>query len=110
MERESLVVEHLSKTQERESQLLAQVSAMQAENQALQEQLAAAQKRIKDLEKQKTPPSFVKAKVKKPQDGEKQQRKKRDAQHNHSRQRLAPTRRVDHLIKHCPVCASAPGG
>jgi transposase len=38
------------------------------------------------------------------------QRKKRDAKHNHGRQRLAPTRTVDHPIKHCPVCANALGG
>jgi transposase len=111
VERFSEVVEHLSKAQERESHLLAQLSAMQAENQALQEQVAVAQKRIEKLEKQKTPPpSFVKAKVKKPQGGEKQQRKKRAAKHNHGRRRPAPTRTVDHLIKHCPVCANALGG
>jgi chromosome segregation ATPase len=111
MERVSEVVEHLSKAQERESHLLAQVSAIQAENQALHEQLAVAQKRIEEWEKQKTPPpSFVQAKVKKPQDGEKQQRKKRAAKHNHGRPREAPTRTVNHLIKHCPVCTSALGG
>ena len=111
MERFSEVVEHLSKAQERESHLLAQLSAIQAENQALQEQLAVAQKRIEELEKQKTPPpSFVKANVKTPQDGEKQQRKKRAAKHNHGRPREAPTRMVNHLIKHCPVCTSALGG
>ncbi len=40
----------------------------------------------------------------------KKQRKKRDAKHNHGRRREAPTRTVEHLIKHCPVCASALGG
>jgi DNA repair exonuclease SbcCD ATPase subunit len=107
----SELVEHLSKAQERESQLLAQVSAMQAENQALHEQLAVAQQRIEELEKQKTPPpAFVKANVVKPAEEEKQQRKKRDAQYNHARRREAPTRIVEHAIKHCPVCANALGG
>jgi chromosome segregation ATPase len=111
MERFSEVVEHLSKAEARESHLLAQVSAMQAENQALHEQLAVAQKRIEELEKQKTPPpAFVKANVVKPTEGEKQQRKKRDAQYNHARRREVPTQVVEHRIKQCPVCASALGG
>jgi len=104
------VLEHLSKAQERESHLLAQVSAMQAENQTLHEQLAVAQKRIEELEKHKTPPAFVKANVVKPAEGEKKQRKKRAAQHNHARRREAPTVVVEHRIKHCPVCANALGG
>ncbi len=107
----SEVVEHLSKAQERESHLLAQVSAMQAENQALHEQLAVAEIRIEELEKQKTPPpAFVKANVIKSAEGEKKQRKKRDAQYNHARQSFAPTQVVEHRIKQCPVCASALGG
>src|SRR5215470_14116782 len=107
----SEVMERLSKAEARESLLLAQVSALQAENQALQEQLAVAHKRIEELEKQKTPPpAFVKANVKKPAAGEKKPRQKRDAKHHHARRREAPTRTVDHLIKHCPVCASALGG
>jgi len=111
VERFSEVVDHLSEAQERESQLLAQVSAMQAENQALQEQLAVTHQRIEELEKQKTPPpAFVKANVVKPAEGEKKQRKKRDAQYNHARRRQAPTQVVEHRIKHCPVCTSALGG
>ena len=79
--------------------------------QVAQEQLRVAQARIEELEKQKTPPPlFVKANVVKPQAERKKQRKKRDAKHNHGRRREAPTRTVDHLIKHCPVCASALGG
>jgi transposase len=79
--------------------------------QLLEEQLAAAQKRIEELEKQKTPPpAFAKANVKKKASGEKQPRKKRAAQHNHGRQRLAPTRIVEHRIGSCPVCASRLGG
>ncbi len=107
----SEVVEHLSKAEARESHLLVQVSAIQAENQALHEQLAVAQKRIEELEKQKTPPpAFVKANAVKPAEGEKKQRKKRDAKYNHARRREAPTQVVEHRIKHCPVCASALGG
>jgi hypothetical protein len=106
----SEVLERLSKAEARESRQLAQSNAMQAENQALQEQLAAAQKRIEELEKHKTPPPpFVKANVVKPK-AEQKQRKKRDAKHNHGRPREVPTRTVDHLIKYCPVCASALGG
>src|SRR5689334_17154031 len=53
-----------------------------------QEHLHVAQVRIEELEQQKTPPSgFVKAKVKKPQAEQKKPRKKRDAKHNHARQR-----------------------
>ena len=111
MERFSEVVEHLSEAEARESHLLAQVSAMQAENQALHEQLAVAHKRIEELEKQKTPPpAFVKANVVKPAEGEKKQRKKREAQFNHGRRREEPTRIVEHSIKYCPVCAGALGG
>src|SRR5216683_3766778 len=75
------------------------------------EQLRVAQARIEELEKQKTPPApFVKANVVKPKAEANKQRKKRDAKHNHGRPREAATRMVDHLIKHCPVCASALGG
>ncbi len=77
----------------------------------LEEQLAAAHKRIEELEKQKTPPpAFAKAKVKKPEAGEKKPRKKRVAQHNHGRRREAPTRIVEHRIGSCPACASRLGG
>jgi hypothetical protein len=56
-----------------------------------QEHLHVAQVRIEELEQQKTPPSgFVKAKVKKPQAEQKKPRKKRDAKHNHARQRSVP--------------------
>src|SRR5436305_9099913 len=92
----SELVERLSHAEARESQLLAHVSAMQAENQALQEQLAVAHQRIEELEKQKTPPAFVKANVKKPKAEEKKPRKKRDAQYNHARRREAPTVVVEH--------------
>lgn len=79
--------------------------------QLAQEQLRVAQARIEELEKQKTPPApFVKANVVKPKAEANKQRKKREAKHNRGRRRLAPTRTVDHLIKHCPVCASALGG
>ena len=99
----SELVEGLSKAEARESQLLADVSALQADNQTLQEQLAVAQKRIEELEKQQTPPAFVKAE-------EKQPRKKRDGQYNRARRRETPTVVVEHRIKHCPVCANALGG
>ena len=107
----SEVVERLSKEEARESQLLAQVRAMRVENHVLHEQLAVAHTRIEELEKQKTPPpACVKANVVKPKAEEKQQRKKRDPQHNRARGREAPTVVVEHRIKHCPVCANAPGG
>lgn len=79
--------------------------------QLLEAQLATAQKRIEELEKQKTPPpAFVKANVKKPEDGEKKPRKKREAQYNHGRRREAPTRIIEHRLLSCPVCASRLGG
>jgi transposase len=111
LERLNEVLEQLSKAQERESQYLEQVSAMQAENQTLNEQLRVAQQRIEELEKQKTPPPpFVKAKVVKPPAEAKQERKKREAKHNHGRKREAPTKVVEHRMKYCSVCASALGG
>ncbi len=111
LERFSEIVEQLSKAQDRESQHLAKVTAMQAENQALTEQLAAAHKRIEELEKQKTPPpTFVKANVVKPQEGQKPERKKRAAKHNHGRRREEPTRIVEHHISACEECGSRLGG
>jgi len=98
---------------------------LRAENQALQkalslaleqlsqarEQLRVALARIEELEKQKTPPpAFVKANVKKPQVEEKKPRKKRDAKHNHGRQRSVPTQLVEHRILTCPDCQSRLGG
>jgi DNA repair exonuclease SbcCD ATPase subunit len=107
LEQFSAVSEQLSQVQERESHLLEQLSAEQAEKHTVQASLAAAQKRIEELEKQKTPPpSFVKANVKKPQEGEKQ----RDPKHNHARRREEPTQIVEHRITSCPVCSSRLGG
>lgn len=75
-----------------------------------QEELAVASQRIEELEKQKTPPAFVKANVKKPAEEGKKKRKKRDVQYNRARRREAPTQVVEHRIRHCPVCANALGG
>ena len=93
------------------SQVLEQLRLTQEELRQAHEQLAAANKRIEELEKQKTPPpAFVKANVKKPQDGEKKPRKKRDPQHNRARRREKPTRTVEHRINPCPICSSRLGG
>jgi hypothetical protein len=111
LEQFSAVSEQLSQVQERESHLLERLSAEQAEKHLLQESLAAAHKRIEELEKQKTPPpAFVKANVKKPQAGEKQPRKKRDAKYNRARRREEPTQIVEHRISWCPVCSNRLGG
>ncbi len=111
LERFSEVLEHLSQAQERESQRLAKLNTMQAEKQALTEQLAVAHQRIEELEKQKTPPpAFVKANVKKPPEGKKKERKKRDSRHNHGRRREAPTRIVEHPISSCGQFGSRLGG
>lgn len=101
------VISHLK---EQLSEALEQLSVLQTENRALQEQLVVAHQRIAELEKQKTrPPAFVKANVKKPK-GEPNPRKQRGPRYNHARRRGAPTRIVEHPLKHCPVCRSAPGG
>jgi transposase len=86
------------------SQVLEQLWLTQEELRQTQEQLAVASKRIEELEKQKTPPpAFVKANVKKPHDGQKKQRKKRDPQHNRARRREMPTQVVEHHISTCPI-------
>jgi transposase len=111
LEKLSAVSEHLSQVQERESHLLEQLSAEQAEKRMLQASRASAHKRIEELEKQKPPPpSFVKANGVKPQDGQKQPRKKRDPKYNRARQRLEPIQIVEHRIMSCPVCSSRLGG
>jgi transposase len=104
--------------EERIASLEAQLSQMREQwehtQEALrqaQEELAAAYKRIEELEKQKSPPpAFVKANVKKPHEGPKPPRKKRDPKYNHARRREAPTRIVEHRIRSCPVCSSRLGG
>jgi transposase len=93
------------------SQVLEQLRLTQEELRQTQEHLAVANKRIEDLEKQKTPPpAFVKANVKKPQDGEKKPRKKRDPKHNRARRREKPRRIVEHHMSTCPMCSSRLGG
>ncbi len=73
-------------------QVLEQLRLTQEELRQTQEHLVEANRRIEELEKQKTPPAaFVKANVKKPPEGEKKTRKKRDAKHNHARRREKPT-------------------
>src|SRR4029453_14796061 len=68
------------------------------------EQLTSAQARIAELEQQPhDPPPFVKPKRPKPPDP-KPPRKKRPAKHNHGRQRMTPTRQVEHALERCPDC------
>jgi transposase len=82
---------------------------LRKENQELREALNQTQEllrlalaRIEELEKQKTPPAFVKADVKKPAPEEKQPRKKRASQHNQARRRSLPTQIVEHHVAICP--------
>src|SRR5713101_7499792 len=103
--------EQIARLEEQLTHVLEQLRLKDEQLQLAQEQLRVAQARIEELEKQKTPPApFVKANVVKPKAEANKQRKKRDAKHNHGRLREAPTRTVDHPIKHCPVCANALGG
>ena len=103
--------ERIALLEEQLAQVVEQLRLKDELLQQTQEQLRVAQARIQELEKQKTPPpAFVKANVKKSALPEKQPRKKRDAKHNHARQRVAPTLIVEHRIRHCPVCANALGG
>ncbi|GAC1635391.1 MAG: IS66 family transposase [Ktedonobacteraceae bacterium] len=99
------------KAEERISWLEEQLKQALAQVQALQEQLAVAQQRIKELEKQKTPPpAFVKANVAKAADEQKTPRKKRAAQYNRARRREKPTRVIEHRISMCGECGSRLGG
>jgi hypothetical protein len=88
-----------------------EVERLRAENQELKQQLAqalqqlaAAQQRIAELEHQHTdPPPFVKPNRPK-SSAPTPKRKKRAPEHNHGRRRMAPTRRVEHALEHCPDC------
>src|SRR6266516_3321490 len=84
------VLAELSQTQE-------ELRATKEELQVTQEKLHVAQERIEELEKQKTPPpAFVKATVKKPEEGERKARKKRDAQFNRGRHTMQATQSMEH--------------
>src|SRR6266567_3579033 len=90
---------------------------LRKENQELREALKQAQEllrvalaRIEELEKQKTPPAFVKTDVKKPPAEEKKPRKKREAQHNRARRRARPTHITEHYLTMCPDCDLRLGG
>src|SRR6266571_6643079 len=90
---------------------------LRKENQELREALKQAQEllrvalaRIEELEKQKTPPAFVKTDVKKPPAEEKKPRKKREAQHNRARRRARPTHITQHSLTMCPDCDLRLGG
>jgi transposase len=96
--------------EERIKQLEEQLSQALEQIGSLQEQLAVAPRRIEELEKQKTPPGFVKANGKKASTGQKKPRKKRDPKHNHGRRREAPTQIVEHPISTCEDCGSRLGG
>ncbi|SRR6266487_388444 len=98
------MVAELSKTQE-------ELRATKEELQATQDTLRVAQGRIEELEKKKTPlATFVKANVKKPEEGEKKARKKRDAQFNRGRRTMQATQHVDHRLLNCPGCHLRLGG
>ncbi len=69
--------------------------------QALQTQLAAARERIAELEQERPPPPFAKAKVPK---RERKPRRKRAPAHNRGRRRDPPARIVQHALERCPDC------
>jgi transposase len=103
--------ERIAKLEEQLAQVMDQMRLKDELLQQTQEQLRLAQARIQELEKQKTPaPTFAKANVKKPQEGEKKPRKKRDPKHNRARRREKPTQMVEHRISMCPMCSSRLGG
>ena len=89
-----------------------QLQRVSEELQQSQEQLQKAQARIAELEKLKTPPpAFVKANKKKPEEGEKKPRAKREARHNRGRARSTkPSERVEHRVVDCPDCHQRLGG
>jgi transposase len=75
---------------------------LREQNQRLQEQLDVALQQIEKLKKkEKEPPAFVKANVKKQQN---KPRKKRKPEHNKARKRETPTQIQEHLIETCPDC------
>lgn len=76
----------------------------------VKEALRLALARIEELEKQREPPEFVKANVKKRPAEEKQPRKKREGKHNRGRMRAVPTQIVEHRILSCPQCHLRLGG
>ena len=103
--------ERIASLEDQLSQVLGELGQTQEQLRQAHEQLAVAYQRIEELEKQKTPPpAFVKANVKKAQEGPKPPRKKRDPKHNHARRREKPTRMVEHRISTCPTCSSRLGG
>jgi hypothetical protein len=89
-----------------------QLQRVGEELQQSREQLQKAQARIAELENLKTPPpAFVKENKKKPEEGEKKPRKKREARHNRGRARSAtPTETVEHRVVNCPDCHLRLGG
>lgn len=97
--------EHLQESQE-------QLQRVSGDLNLSQEQLQKVQARIAELENLKTPPpAFVKANKKKPQEGEKKPRAKREARHNRGRARsTTPTETVEHRVVNCPDCQQRLGG
>ena len=70
----------------------------------LEQHLAAALARIAELEHQRRePPPFVKPNRPEPR-LPKRPRKKRASKHNRGRQRMTPTRQIDHVLERCPDC------
>jgi transposase len=84
--------------------LCAEVAALRLTLAELTQQLRVALVRIAELEQDKTePPAFVKPN--RPARAPKGPRKKRALEHNTSRKRAEPTRRVRHVLERCPDCA-----
>lgn len=80
------------------------VAQLQRELGLALEQLTTAQARIAELEQQRQePPPFIKPNRPKPRQP-KPPRKKRAAKHNHGRQRMTPTRQIEHALERCPDC------
>lgn len=94
-----------------------EIERLRAENQELREELAQVKEalrlalaRIEELEKQREPPEFVKANVKKRPAEEKKPRKKREGKHHRGRKRAVPTQVVEHRLVECPDCHLRLGG
>ncbi len=96
--------ETIAGLREEKEQLQARVAALQVENEQLREELEAVLGRVGELERGKRGRAVKVKPNRAPREGPRKPRKRRAAEHNTSRKRMAPTRVERHALERCPKC------
>ena len=101
----------IAELREQNALLQGQVAEQQQQNAVLVERVRELEQTVRELEARKTPsPPWAKANRVRSERAGKKTRRQRAPEHDHGRERSAPTRIVAHAYARCPDCAYALAG